>query len=120
MGGTWETVSFAIHALGSREQQNQAYATVSQILFLLAPLWINAFVYMTFTRAAWYYHYPPESKRHLFGIPITAMTKIFVWADAVAFLVQAAGGSMASPGADGDIIQSTSIGCYQCHKRALS
>ncbi|KAK8117786.1 uncharacterized protein PG998_006067 [Apiospora kogelbergensis] len=105
MGGVWETVSFAIHALGSRDQQNQAYASVAQILFLLAPLWINAFVYMSFTRAAWYYHYPPESPRRLLGIPITAMTKIFVWADVLAFLVQAVGGSMASPGASGDIIQ---------------
>ncbi|KAK6851906.1 hypothetical protein PG995_012031 [Apiospora arundinis] len=79
MGATWETVSFAIHALGSRDQQNMAYASSAQILFLLAPLWINAFVYMTFTRAAWYYHYPlspsaacwaslsPPSPRSSFG-----------------------------------------------------
>ncbi|KAK7990684.1 hypothetical protein PG990_014964 [Apiospora arundinis] len=105
MGATWETVSFAIHALGSRDQQNMAYASSAQILFLLAPLWINAFVYMTFTRAAWYYHYPPESQRRLLGIPITALTKIFVWADVLAFIIQAVGGSMASPGSGGDIVQ---------------
>ncbi|KAK8022510.1 hypothetical protein PG993_013277 [Apiospora rasikravindrae] len=98
MGATWETVSFAIHALGSKDQQNIAYASSAQILFLLAPLWINAFVYMTFTRAAWYYHYPPEAQRRLLGIPITALTKIFVWADVLAFIIQGVGGSMASPG----------------------
>ncbi|KAK7960612.1 hypothetical protein PG996_011257 [Apiospora saccharicola] len=105
MGATWETVSFAIHALGSKDQQNIAYASSAQILFLLAPLWINAFVYMTFTRAAWYYHYPPEAQRRLLGVPITAITKIFVWADVLAFIIQGVGGSMASPGSGGDIVQ---------------
>lgn len=109
MGATWETVSFALHALGSKDQQNIAYASSAQILFLLAPLWINAFVYMTFTRAAWYYHYPPGAQRRLLGIPITAITKIFVWADVLAFIVQGVGGSMASPGSGGDIIQSKAI-----------
>ncbi len=33
------------------------------------------------------------------------MSKIFVWADVVTFLIQAGGGSMSSPGADANIIK---------------
>ncbi|KAK8091781.1 hypothetical protein PG997_002142 [Apiospora hydei] len=112
MGATWETISFVLHALGSKDQQNIAYASAAQILFLLAPLWINAFVYMTFTRAAWYYHYPPEAQRRLLGIPITALTKIFVWADVLAFIIQGVGGSMASPGSGGDICVTEGLKVY--------
>lgn len=38
MGALWETVSFITRSLGSRNQQNLGYATVSQLLLLLAPL----------------------------------------------------------------------------------
>lgn len=38
MGGVWEAASFALRAAGSRDQQQVAYQTVSQILILLAPL----------------------------------------------------------------------------------
>lgn len=38
MGASWETASFALRAAGSRDQQQEAYVIVSQILLLLAPL----------------------------------------------------------------------------------
>lgn len=38
MGAIWETASFVLRALGTRNQQNATFATVSQILVLLAPL----------------------------------------------------------------------------------
>jgi hypothetical protein len=98
MGCTWETVSFAVHTLGTRDQQNQAYAIVWQLLFLLAPLWINAFVYMTFARMAHYYL--PEANKKIRGFKASSIAVWFVWGDVVTFIVQAAGGVMASPGAD--------------------
>ncbi|RAL62629.1 hypothetical protein DID88_004475 [Monilinia fructigena] len=40
MGCTWELASFAIRSASTKMQQNVALATVSQILVLLAPMWI--------------------------------------------------------------------------------
>jgi hypothetical protein len=42
MGSTWELVSFIFRCLGAHDQQKGVYVIDSTILFLLAPLWINA------------------------------------------------------------------------------
>ncbi|OJD31022.1 rta1 domain protein [Diplodia corticola] len=107
MGATWELVAFILHALGSHDQQNIGYATAHQLLYLLAPLWINAFVYMTFARMVHYFL--PE--RAVWRIRGQSLAKYFVWADVVSFVVQAVGGLMASPGASADIIK-TGIDVY--------
>ncbi|KAL7907583.1 RTA1 like domain-containing protein [Trichoderma velutinum] len=83
MGGAWETGAFVLHTFRAHDQQNIEFATVWQVLFLLAPLWINAFVYMTFSRMV---HFFPREK------------KLFVWADILSFIMQATGGIMPSPG----------------------
>ncbi|KAK4150434.1 RTA1 like protein-domain-containing protein [Chaetomidium leptoderma] len=101
MAALWETLSFAIHSVGTKDQQQIAYATAWQILFLLAPLWINAFVYMTFARMVLYWH--PEGK--VAGLRATVIAKWFVLADVLSFIVQGAGGIMASPDAGATIIQ---------------
>ncbi|PNS21343.1 hypothetical protein CAC42_1122 [Sphaceloma murrayae] len=101
MGATWEFVGFATHAAGALDQQNIGLSTSHQLLFLLAPLWINASVYMTFARMV---HYSLPEKR-IWRIKGSSLAKYFVWADIVAFIVQAVGGLMASPGASQDIIK---------------
>lgn len=95
MGAIWETLAFVLHALGAHDQQNQGMSIAYTILFLLAPLWINAFVYMTFARAV--YFFSPSHK--VLFVQATGMSKYFVWLDVLTFLVQAVGGSMATPGA---------------------
>ncbi|KAH8636559.1 hypothetical protein IG631_08394 [Alternaria alternata] len=90
MGAIWELASFILRSLGTRDQQNEAYATASTLLFLLAPLWINAFVYMTAGRLV-YFLYP---KNRLWGIEAVKMGRWFVWLDILSFIVQAAGGLM--------------------------
>ncbi|RGP76257.1 hypothetical protein FSPOR_246 [Fusarium sporotrichioides] len=101
MGAAWETIAFAFKTLGSRDQQNITYLTVGQILFLLAPLWINAFVYMGVARMV-YFSMPAQK---LLGIKAVRMTLLFVWLDVVLFLVQGSGGIMLSnTDADSDII----------------
>ncbi|KAL1835060.1 hypothetical protein VTK73DRAFT_6343 [Phialemonium thermophilum] len=119
MGATWETVAFVLLALGSRDQQQQAYAMAHQILFLLAPLWVNAFSYMTLARTAHFFlphraarprddAHPGDGRARLDASPSdrpptvlavrsTAISKLFVWADVVTFLVQATGGVMINP-----------------------
>jgi len=100
MGALWETAAFILHAFGAHDQQQLAYAITYQILFLLAPLWINAFVYMTFARLV-YYLIPSQS---ILKLKAPSLAKYFVIADIVAFVVQAIGGSMASPGASSTVI----------------
>ncbi|KAF9690635.1 hypothetical protein EKO04_011332 [Ascochyta lentis] len=106
-GVLFEVTSFVCRTLGSRDQQNVGLATASQLLFLLAPLWINAFVYMTFGRMVHFFH--PE--RRCAGLKASSIAKYFVWADIVSFLVQAAGGMMLNPGSGADV-QSVGLKVY--------
>ncbi|KXX74504.1 Protein RTA1 [Madurella mycetomatis] len=101
MGILWETIAFIIHSLGARDQQQLGYAMAWNLLFLLAPLWINAFAYMTFARMVHYWH--PERK--IAGLRATAIAKWFVLADILSFIVQGVGGIMASPDASANIIR---------------
>jgi hypothetical protein len=96
MASTWETAAFILRSLGSQHQQSSAYATASQLLFLLAPLWINAFVYMTAGRLIYYLH--PERK--IWKFKAISLGKWFVWLDIFSFVVQGAGGMLLNPGND--------------------
>ncbi|SPN99866.1 related to phospholipid-translocating ATPase [Cephalotrichum gorgonifer] len=90
MGAAWETGSFALRTVGSRHQQVLAYNVVSTVLLLLAPLWINAFVYMTISRLIHFVHVDQKVMR----LRAALLTKVFVWLDVVCFLVQGSGGSL--------------------------
>ncbi|KAJ5747137.1 uncharacterized protein N7511_008833 [Penicillium nucicola] len=92
MGSAWELIAFTFRALESRQQNNENYLTIFTIFFLLAPIWINAFLYMTLGRMIYYYH--PHKK--LAGISAQRYGLIFVTLDIIAFLVQLAGASMTS------------------------
>jgi hypothetical protein len=107
MGALWETLGFILHAVGARDQQNIGLATGHAILYLLAPLWINAFVYMTFARMVHYYL--PTQKVWFFKG--AGMSKYFVWADVVTFIIQGAGGIMASPGGEPNTVK-TGLNVY--------
>lgn len=108
MGATWETLAFILGALGAHHQQNLGFALAHQLLFLLAPLWINAFVYMTFARTV--YFFLPDGK--VGGVfRAVGMSKWFVGADVVTFIVQAVGGVMVSPDASASVVQ-TGIHVY--------
>ncbi|OHF00539.1 RTA1 domain-containing protein [Colletotrichum orchidophilum] len=92
VGASWELTAFILRSLGARDQQRIGYQIGGQLLFLLAPLWINAFAYMLSARLV--YFVLPDQK--VFRLRATALTKIFVTMDVVCFLVQGAGGSMMS------------------------
>jgi len=92
-GAIWEFVSFILRALGTRNQQNEALVILSTLLFLLAPLWINAFVYMTAGRLVYFLH--PRKK--LWRIEAVKIGRWFVGLDIFSFIVQAAGGVMMNP-----------------------
>lgn len=90
MGCLWELTSFALRAAGTRNQQSVPLAFVSQILVLLAPMWINAFVYMVMGRMI-YFFIPSQQ---IIGIKGIKIAKIFVWLDIISFLTQVGGGVM--------------------------
>lgn len=107
MAGLWETAAFVLHALGAHDQQNSGYATAYIILFLLAPLWINGFVYMTFARTVYCY----EPDHIVWKVKAVGMSKYFVWADVATFIVQAIGGIMTTPTASPSAVK-TGIDIY--------
>ncbi|KAH7410839.1 RTA1 like protein-domain-containing protein [Cadophora sp. MPI-SDFR-AT-0126] len=95
MGVAWEFASFSLRSAGTRNQQSVPLAFASQILVLLAPMWINAFVYMVLGRMI-YFFTPSQQVFRIKGIKIA---KIFVWLDILSFLTQVGGGVMIQPSA---------------------
>ncbi|KAH8703307.1 RTA1 like protein-domain-containing protein [Talaromyces proteolyticus] len=92
MGAIWEIGAMVMAALLAKHQNSDTYDTVHQVLFLLAPLWINAFLYMTLGRMVWFFD---ETKR-LGGLSAQRFGSLFVWLDVISFLVQAAGALLSS------------------------
>lgn len=92
MGGVWETISMILRTLLVKQQNNADYDTYHQLFFLLAPLWVNAFLYMTFGRMVWFF----SQEERLGGLYPQRFGTIFVWLDIVSFLVQLAGAGMSS------------------------
>jgi hypothetical protein len=107
MGALWEMLAKVFGALGALDQQQIGYASANVLLFLLAPLWVNAFVYMTFARLVHYWL--PEKRVGV--IKATSLARYFVIADIISFIIQAVGGVMASPGAPQNIVK-TGIHVY--------
>ena len=69
---------------------------------LLAPLWINAFLYMVVGRMVYFF----DDEKKLGGVSAIRLGTLFVVLDIIAFIVQAAGGVLASmDGAPNHIIQ---------------
>src|SRR5450432_446133 len=100
MGTSWEFVSFALRSAGSKNQQSFSLAFISQILVLLAPLWINAFDYMVLGRMI--YYFVPEKR--IWGIRATRLAVVFVWLDILSFFTQVGGGMLIQPGNGNDLL----------------
>jgi hypothetical protein len=92
MATLWETTGFILRVLATQHQASVGFATPSQLLILLAPLWINAFAYMILGRMI--HFYLPDQK--VWGIKAKRLTLIFVLLDIGSFIVQGIGGSMLS------------------------
>ena len=66
-----------MRAYSTLDQTKSSTLAAAQLLVLLAPLWINAFVYMIFGRMV--YYFTPNKK--IKGIKAESMAKIFIWLD---------------------------------------
>ncbi|KAF7293142.1 RTA1-domain-containing protein [Mycena chlorophos] len=94
MAAAWETAGFIFRVFAVMHTTAAGYATPSQLLILLSPLWINAFLYVVMARLI--YFFLPEKR--VFGIRAQRLSLIFVLLDVTAFLVQAGGGVLINPG----------------------
>ncbi|KAK7018502.1 RTA1-domain-containing protein [Favolaschia claudopus] len=92
MAGIWETAGLALRVLAVLHTTSSAYGIPSQLLILLSPLWINAFLYVLMSRMV--YFFVPEKR--VGGISARRLSLCFVLLDITAFLMQAGGGSMIS------------------------
>jgi hypothetical protein len=90
MGAAWEFVSFALRSAAAKNQQSNALSFASQILVLLAPLWLNAFDYMVLGRMV--HFFVPEQK--IWSIRARKLAVWFVCADILSFLTQLGGGAL--------------------------
>ena len=79
MCGLWEAASFAVRAISIRRPRSQGLFIIHSVLFLLAPLWINAFVYMLLGRMVNFF----LKDRRLVGIKAKRMALYFVLLDIV-------------------------------------
>ena len=77
MAAAWEFIGLATRVSATRDQTKSSTGPASNILVLLAPLWVNAFVYMVFGRMV--YYFLPEQK--IGGIKAVHMARWFVWLD---------------------------------------
>ncbi|KAF9265934.1 hypothetical protein L218DRAFT_923430 [Marasmius fiardii PR-910] len=91
MAGLWETTSYIFRVLSAYDISPQGFGIPSQLLVQLAPLWINAFVYMVFGRVV-YYFLPDKRVGHLGARVLSVM---FVLLDVLSFLVQGTGAILA-------------------------
>ena len=93
IGAGWEAVGYTLRILSVQDQLNGGYFTGQQLLILLAPLWINAFAYMTIGRLI---HFSLDPDR-IFGMKARRITMMFVLFDISSFIVQGIGGEMTDP-----------------------
>lgn len=77
MGALWETGSYAFRTASVYNPTSQIFFTLFFLLELLAPLWINAFVYMVMGRMV--YFFLPNKK--VCKIPGQKMGLVFVLLD---------------------------------------
>ncbi|KAF6808509.1 rta1 domain protein [Colletotrichum plurivorum] len=92
MGCAWESVAFVLRFLGSMNGNIPAYYIASSILFNLAPLWVNAFVYMVGVRLIWL----GQPEQTVWCIAGKKLAKVFVALDIICFLAQGGGTSLMS------------------------
>ncbi|KAJ7124337.1 RTA1 like protein-domain-containing protein [Mycena epipterygia] len=90
MAGIWETAGLVLRVFSVLHTTSSTFGTPSQLLILLAPLWINAFLYVLMSRLV--YFFVPEKR--VAGINARRLSLCFVLLDITAFLTQAGGGSL--------------------------
>ncbi|KAL6722229.1 hypothetical protein ACLMJK_001336 [Lecanora helva] len=92
MSATWQTGCYVFHTLSIIHPTNETFYIVWFLLMLLAPLWINAYVYMALGRMVYNF----TSSARILKVKAWRFGLYFVLLDIFAFIIQAGGASMAS------------------------
>ncbi|KAJ5222236.1 uncharacterized protein N7469_008476 [Penicillium citrinum] len=87
MGSGWEFIAMACRSMETRHQDSSRYYVWFTVFFLVAPIWINAFLYMTLGRMVQFF--VPEQR--LIKISAQRFGLIFVCLDIFAFIIQLIG-----------------------------
>ncbi|KAJ5090955.1 hypothetical protein N7532_009639 [Penicillium argentinense] len=87
MGSGWEFIAMACRAMETRHQDSSKLYMYFTVFFLVAPIWINAFLYMTLGRMVQFF--VPEQR--LVRISARRFGLIFVCLDIFAFIIQLIG-----------------------------
>ncbi|KAJ7194167.1 hypothetical protein B0H12DRAFT_1214528 [Mycena haematopus] len=77
MAGIWETAGLVLRVFSVLNTTSSAFGIPSQLLILLSPLWINAFLYVLMSRLV--YFFVPE--KHVGGISAPRLSLCFVLLD---------------------------------------
>lgn len=77
MAVLWQFGGFISRVFASKNQTVASSGAVANLLVMLAPLWLNAFVYMVFGRVVYYYLEEPK----VLGFRAIHMARWFVWLD---------------------------------------
>ncbi|KKZ65264.1 hypothetical protein EMCG_08871 [[Emmonsia] crescens] len=88
----WETAGFALRIVSAKTINGLWPFIPQQLLIILAPVWLNAFVFMVMGRMI--YFYIPEKK--IFGISAQRITVVFVLLDVFSMIVQSSSASFMS------------------------
>lgn len=87
MAGVWEVIAFISRTILTKHQNQTTYNTIFTLFLLLAPLWLNAFLYMTLGRMVWFF----DETRKLTKLSAQRFGTLFVCLDIFSFIVQVVG-----------------------------
>lgn len=107
MSCLWETAGFAMRAVSAKEIYGLWHFIPQQLLVILAPIWLNAFVFMAMGRMI--HFLLPE--KEVFGISARRLTLIFVSLDIFSFVIQGSSSSLMSSDNDPHLVR---IGINVC------
>lgn len=65
MAGIWEVIAFIIRTFLTKHQSKTNFDTIFIFFLLLAPLWLNAFLYMTLGRMVWFFDENSKTRKTL-------------------------------------------------------
>ncbi|KAE8445853.1 hypothetical protein EG329_012776 [Mollisiaceae sp. DMI_Dod_QoI] len=112
IGASWETIAFVGRTLSINKPASEGLYSLWFILILVAPLWINGFVYMILGRMVW--NFLPTHE--IFRVKASRLGVYFVSLDILAFLVQMLGavsavGNRKDPNAATNALHIYLVGC---------
>ncbi|EEH44388.2 uncharacterized protein PADG_00677 [Paracoccidioides brasiliensis Pb18] len=100
MAALWETAGFTFRIISAHKIIGLWHFIPQQLFVVLAPVWLNAFVFMVMGRMI--YFFIPEKK--IYSVSAKRITVVFVALDVFSMIVQASSSSLMTSD-DGDLVK---------------